>query len=179
MLRYMTNPRCLDASIGLGADVDLSGSPWTPIGTRQAPFTGTFDGNGFTLSNFAIDGKVGEPGAGFFGVLGNGATIKNVSLTEVAIYDDDTRQVALGTLAGVVAPSSTVSILDVTVDASPLSGTDAVGGLVGRVRSAAVTLSGVDVTVDVYGDDDVGGVVGSAPFHSSESSLVMRSVTAR
>lgn len=174
-----TSPSCLDASIGLLADVDLSGNPWTPMGTHAAPFTGTFDGNGFAISNFAIDREGSEAAAGFFGALGNGATITNVSLTEVTIFDDDTRQVALGTLAGVVHPSSTVSILDVTVDASPLSGTDAVGGLVGRVRSAAVTLSGVDVTVDVYGDDDVGGVVGSAPFHSSESSLVMRSVTAR
>ena len=36
---------------GLAADIDLSGSPWTPIGDYYTPFTGTLYGNGHTISH--------------------------------------------------------------------------------------------------------------------------------
>ena len=39
----------------LTADIDMGNEPWTKfIGTKDAPFEGTFDGNGHVIKNFKI-----------------------------------------------------------------------------------------------------------------------------
>ena len=40
--------RNTSASAVLTADIDLSGETWTPIGSESTPYTGTFDGQGYT-----------------------------------------------------------------------------------------------------------------------------------
>ncbi|PKR79696.1 hypothetical protein CW751_13740 [Brumimicrobium salinarum] len=43
-------------TITLTSDIDLSAHLWSPIGVDDAqPFSGTFDGAGFTISNVIID----------------------------------------------------------------------------------------------------------------------------
>jgi len=55
----------LNGNYILDADIDLSGISWTPIGTKDAPFTGYFDGNGHTIKNFSAE-NTGEY-SGIFG----------------------------------------------------------------------------------------------------------------
>jgi hypothetical protein len=62
----------LDAQYSLGANLDLT--DWTPIGTADEPFAGTFDGNGKTL---AITGS-----GGLFG-FSEGAVIRNLTVEGV------------------------------------------------------------------------------------------------
>lgn len=58
-------------TITLNEDIDLSGiKDWTPIGTDNYPFRGTFNGNKKTISNLAGD---------LFGVV-EGGTIRQVSI---------------------------------------------------------------------------------------------------
>ena len=66
----------------LGQDIDLGGMEWTPLGTEDAPFTGSLDGQGFTISNF----KITQPGKylGLFGVA-QGATFTNVHVADFVI----------------------------------------------------------------------------------------------
>ena len=53
----------------LSNDIDLSGYPnWDPIGTLANPFTGTFDGNGHTISNLTIN-RPAQDNVGLFGVI--------------------------------------------------------------------------------------------------------------
>jgi len=59
----------------------------TPIGTKEHPYTGTFDGLGHTLSSFCIYVKSGsneslyqQTALGLFGAI-QGATVKNLNLT--------------------------------------------------------------------------------------------------
>jgi len=74
----------------LGADINLGGHPWTPIGFNpnelagnETYFAGTFDGGGHTISNLKIDATdVG--GIGLFGAVHN-ATFKNFTLQNVDI----------------------------------------------------------------------------------------------
>lgn len=55
------------ASYRLTADLHMKGATLAPIGLSEShPFTGTFDGNGKTISNFSINCKGREFG-GFFG----------------------------------------------------------------------------------------------------------------
>ena len=54
---------------------------WTPIGTLNSPFTGTFDGNNKTISGLYFnDSKKNY--VGLFGYVGEGGTVKNVTITD-------------------------------------------------------------------------------------------------
>lgn len=46
---------------------------WTPIGTASNPYTGTFDGNGHTVSGIYIN--TSEDYQGLFGYIGIGGTV--------------------------------------------------------------------------------------------------------
>ena len=61
----------------LTADIDMSGVTHTPIGTASSKFTGSFDGQQHFISNMVIDTPESEY-VGLFGVIGDGAYIKNV-----------------------------------------------------------------------------------------------------
>ncbi len=82
----------------LTADIDLAGAEWTPVGTWVASgeseeemeipspdhaFTGTFDGNGFTISNLKIDQPEGIA-LGLFGCISN-AEISNFTIENASV----------------------------------------------------------------------------------------------
>ncbi len=68
----------------LMGDIDLSGySNWDPIGKQANPFTGTFDGNGYKISNLKIN-RSSEDDVGLFGNVDN-ATFKNVGVENASV----------------------------------------------------------------------------------------------
>ena len=67
----------LDGKYILLNDIDLGGAEWTPIGT----FTGEFDGNGYTVSNFKI--TTGRAYVGLFGY--NKGVIKNLGVENFTV----------------------------------------------------------------------------------------------
>ncbi len=70
--------------IKLGADIDLSGHNWTPIGTTSSnSFSGTFDGDGKTISNLTVN-LPNNYNVGLFGYVVEG-TIQNVTLTNATV----------------------------------------------------------------------------------------------
>ena len=88
----------LSGNYVLTADIDLAGSEWTPIGTwvpsgeteeeQEIPspdhaFTGTFDGNGHTISNLKIDQPQGLT-LGLFGCIAN-AEVRNFTVENAAV----------------------------------------------------------------------------------------------
>ena len=65
-----------------GADIDLSGVNFNPIGTENSPFKGAYNGNGYTISGLTLTGGAyGQvlSNRGLFGFT-DGATIKNLTL---------------------------------------------------------------------------------------------------
>ena len=117
-----------NATIVLGDDIDLDAltrsralaSNWTPVGTEEAPFTGTFDGNGYTIKNLKLvesEAKEGKAFIGFFGFAKN-ATIKNVTFENVYInipcLDIDHSQGHIGAVAGSLEGTSLIE--NVTVE---------------------------------------------------------------
>ena len=66
----------LDGNYILTQDIDFKNVAHTPIGTIDAPFTGTFDGDGYTISNLTLDSD--DNFRGLFGV--NNGTIRNVKM---------------------------------------------------------------------------------------------------
>lgn len=69
----------------LANNIDASptaATPFVPIGFTKSPFTGTFDGNNFTISNLKIVGTWGNTGMFSWAV---NAVIKNTRLTNVNV----------------------------------------------------------------------------------------------
>lgn len=83
------------ANYALGADIDLAGREWTPIGAglgnadldlaTENGFAGTFDGRGFTVRNLSIDVETDEAVSvcGLFGLGLDGCTISRVKVEGV------------------------------------------------------------------------------------------------
>ena len=79
-----------EVNFKLTGDIDLGAQDWTPIGYNpndeagnESYFTGTFDGNGYTISNLKIN-VTDNGGVGLFGAVHN-ATFKNFTLKNVDI----------------------------------------------------------------------------------------------
>lgn len=76
----------------LTADVDFKDDMWLPIGSKEKPFQGTFDGQGHTISG--INCKR-DTYAGLFGSV-NGGTVRNLGIINSRIIGKD----YVGTFAG-------------------------------------------------------------------------------
>ena len=72
----------LTADIVLNESLDGTSNEWTAIGTDATPFTGTFDGDGHTVSGIVIN-KSGEDYQGLFGY--STGTIMNVGVIDSSI----------------------------------------------------------------------------------------------
>lgn len=70
----------------LNADLDFEGNEIQTIFTKNQ-FSGIFDGNGHTMSNFIINAK-GKYYSGLFGGLYN-ATVKNITFENCSVISDD------------------------------------------------------------------------------------------
>lgn len=78
----------LSGKYHLTADIDLSGSDWTPIGdnsdnSKNSRFTGVFDGQGYTIYNLTVSEENNIYG-GLFGYA-DGGMIKNVGVENISI----------------------------------------------------------------------------------------------
>ena len=74
------NSNVLNENGELNTGASANFTPWTLIGTNTKPFTGTFDGNNKTISGLYIN--VTADYVGLFGCVGNGGTVKNVTLAD-------------------------------------------------------------------------------------------------
>ena len=141
----------LGINITLTADIDLKGIDWTPIGKDDnKAYTGTFDGNGKTITGLTVTGSYKY--AGLFGDIDENGTVKNVVLEDVQITSDNSS----GSVGG-VAGDSWGTIENCSVSGS-VSGTVYVGGVVGAQWSGSIT--GCSSSATVKGMVDVGGVAG-------------------
>jgi hypothetical protein len=154
-------PNDLDKHFKLMVDIDLSiykEKRFNTIGTvvfnTYYPFTGTFDGNNHTLSNFSYTSpNPHNPYVGFFGYV-NGAEIKNLGLIDPNIDADDRHRV--GSLASYL---NNATIINCYVQGGKVIGGYDVGGLVGYNEDSALTDCRV-VGISVSGISGVGGVAG-------------------
>ena len=77
----------LSAHYELKNDIDLSSiSNWIPIGDKNNPFTGSFDGNDYTVTNLKIVSSESDY-VGLFGYCSD-SHIDNLNLSEVSIHVD-------------------------------------------------------------------------------------------
>lgn len=183
----------LKRTVLLMDDIDLENEEWTPIGNASNPFSGTFDGNGKTISNLYINKKQNQ-NIGLFGHTTNGE-VKNFTLHNA----DVTGWLNVGAIAGSPYTSKmtglqltglvkvtgysyvggmfgknayqNLSDLTIAVSDGSLVKADSegyrtyVGGVVGFMGEGNITVSNVTSNIDVIGSTcDVGGITGIAHY---------------
>ena len=150
-------------TVVLGADLDLAGVTWTPIGTSANPFKGTFDGNGKVIKNLSVL-MAGKNDVGLFGFTTDGE-IKNVTVENAKIAGRLNVAVVAGT-------PYTTKYTDITVKGHvEVDGMAYVGAVGGKNAYANWNNITVNVDAESYVNADsrengkayrtyVGGVVG-------------------
>lgn len=164
-------------TILLGADIDLGGKNWVPIGTTTGAsgttgFMGTFDGQGHYIKNLTIDMASREPDGirfGFFGIIGG--TAKGINFVGASIVTKDACYSAV--IAGYIGGGT---VARCTVDATSVVEcyTSSSGMIAGRVENGGTIDSCINEgTIYGYGALDgtsakptnnviIGGIVGLA-----------------
>ena len=129
------------------SDYDAQTTAWTPIGNSRSPYTGTFDGNGCTITGLTIESEFDS--IGLFGYVGEGGIVRNVTLKGGSIKGNND----VGGVAG-----DNYGTVSNCYNTGAVSGSGfKVGGVAGDNYG---TVSNCYNTGEVKGDSDVGGVVG-------------------
>ena len=185
-----SNSAFANVKVKLTQSIDMQGKVFIPIaaGDKQK-FSGTIDGQGFTISNLYINGseinnndtssvtkkprngeKLFGQNIGLVGVL-NGGTIKNLTLKDAQIYaaidagstgNDKGNPISVGTLVGWVDNASTIENCVASGSIETSGAKNRVGGIVGNVKNITITNCVSSVSVTASGDSTyVGGIVGA------------------
>ena len=164
-------------NITLTGDITLTGE-WTPIGNYENRYTGTFDGNGHTITGLIVNQK--ERGnVGLIGYLGSGGKVQNLTLENVNLngnlyvggvvgYSNNgtvTACTASGSIngkeyvGGIVGSNYLGTVTACYNTSSTVNGSYLVGGVVGQNNKGIVTAC-YNASGSIYGEGTVGGVVG-------------------
>ena len=155
---YLANTVNLMANANLATG--STNYPWKPLGNCTTPFTGTFNGNGHTVSGYTIT-ATNINGTGFIGSLGGGGTVKNLG---VAGTVNGGSYIYVGGVVGL----NNGGTVETSYNTGAVSGSTDVGGVAGENTSYTAvggkTYLGIENssynTGLVSGSTDVGGVVG-------------------
>ena len=128
--------------------IDIGSEQWTPIGTPENPFKGTFDGNKTTITGLKINNSALDY-AGLFGYVENGA-IKNLGISDVNIAAGN----HVGGLAGFIRESMVSGCFVM----GKITGNYNVGGLIGSINGSII--SDCYTTGTITGVINVGGISG-------------------
>ncbi|MFR3730022.1 hypothetical protein [Lacrimispora sp.] len=159
----------------LGADIDLQGVNWIPIGFYRDssenagevpnPFCGYFDGNGKTIRNLKLNSFAGYDNVGLFGA------VTDAQIHDLTIIPD-------GTIKGndrtgvVVGYAKNSEIRNITVKNANLSSTGISGGIAGEISNSVIENADCEkVMIDAKDGSEViyvGGIAGIA----SDSNIV-------
>ena len=125
---------------------------WVPIGNASAPFTGTLNGDNYTIHNLTI---TSGSTIGLFGVI-NGGVVRNIKLTNYSIKGSSNVAVIAGKMIG-------ATLDNIHIDGD-VSGTSCVGGFVADADSntniSNSTIKGNVFNIHATSTGNVGGFSG-------------------
>jgi len=137
------------------ADASKEEQSWEPIGNGSKRYSGTFDGNGHTISNLYI--KVQRYGVGFFGYMEYG-TIKNIVFDNAQVENTGNNYKYPYTGIVVGAAFGTLQNLKTLKNCSVKSSVRALGGIAGTITQSCSNLENNATVSGIY---EVGGIAGS------------------
>lgn len=163
----MTDSAKLLADITINEDVSGSDATsqkykWTPIGTDSSKYTGTFDGNGHTISGLYINSTAAN--TGMFGRIGSSAVVKNLTLADSVIRSTKNYT---GAITGYIDDAASVTNCH-TKNSVQVTAAKFTGGIVGYQDDTS-TLTRCSNAAEVTGANNVGGISGYNWSKSSAS----------
>ena len=144
-----------DSDYEKGGSFYNSGKGWEPIGTSSTKFTGTFDGNGYSIKNLYIN----NPEQSCIGLFGYtlGSTIKNLTFNDLSINGKN----YVGSVVGYVYNTL---ISNITLSKGIVIGNDYVGGIAGYISSTTIT--NCNYSGEITGKNYIGGIAGWSVLES-------------
>ncbi|RYY31003.1 MAG: hypothetical protein EOO04_02870, partial [Chitinophagaceae bacterium] len=137
-----TNTACYNAGLG-----------WSPIGNATTPFTGSYNGNGYTISNLFLN-RSATSNLGLFGR--SGGAIENLNLTAASIT---ATSAPTSTNIAVLVGYNSGSVTGCSVSGSVAGGNQYSGGIAGEsVGSITNSSSSANVSGSMY----TGGIAGQS-----------------
>lgn len=168
---------CLNKSFKQIANIDLSafiiGSGWKPLGHKQEKFSGSYNGNNFSIFNLRIDSPESQD-LGLFGAISEYSKVENVKLERIKIKGNSYVGGIVGWNEGELSNCTVQGIIKADKDVGGLAGSnlnvimksrartriygiETVGGLVGGNTGIII---GTYAKGDIQGDKFTGGLVG-------------------
>lgn len=170
-------------TITLLVDVDLENVAWTPIGTAEHPFSGTFDGNSKTitgltvsangnlglfgvsqdseLKNFTID-NANISGSGNDSALVSGKAFRT-TISGVNVINSTLNMVEGERIGGITGGAYTI-IINCSVKNCSITGSEQVGAIAGYICSEPITGCVATDNTIVATVSRAGGLVGKLDF---------------
>lgn len=170
--------------ITLGADIDISGMAWKPIGQtsengKVRVFSGTFDGAGHKITGMTI-GSSETPvtdtalyyAYGFFAMIANGAVVKDLGIENSSIYVVGEQTVYAGMIAGFIRASTVdgcwaTGTLSVRTNEGDFENNCFGGGIAAYSEGCEILNSWTDVEINAWcktANAEAGGIAGMSAF---------------
>lgn len=148
-----------DKVIELHTDIDLANINWTPIGTAEKPFEGTFSGNNKTVTRIYISAP-DETRKGLFGCI-RGGEIYGVVLRDSEIECDE--------IAGGIVAENEYGSVENCRNYAAVAANNTAGGIVGRNLGGKI--SGCNNFGFIY-SSTAGGIAGQNAFSDGRESNI-------
>jgi len=172
-------------TVKLGADIEIPNSgnatewatnapkfDWISIGTDDAKFNGTFDGQGYTISNIYINITAGDQG--LFGHTDINANIRNFSLTNSYIKSE-------GKMIGSIVGHAEGGQFDTIYSSAIVESSNIqIGGIIGNVEGAANFVMNncwfAGTVTNTGGVNHTGGLIGTMYVASGYTRTIKNSL---
>ena len=155
------------------ADINYSNGTHQAIGNENLSgsevfFTGSYDGNGYTISNITIANSLSNRAVGFFGYLDGAAHIDALKLDHVTVSGTTWN---VGSIVGCIQGTCTGVVENCIVTNGSVSGNDEnTGGILGKQTTATVRNCSYSGTVTTTNSEknNAGGIAGGVFNASSQ-----------
>lgn len=173
MMDVTGNSIYIGKTIVLDADIDLNGNTVKGIGGGDSNFTGTFDGQGHTISNFTVDASDRSYYAGLFNQVSHGGTVKNLTVKNATVIGKS----MVGAIASSVDSNAVIDNCK-AIDCT-LIGVKKVGAVVGYTAGSTVTNNYAENCTVYYSEKEGGEVLGYEYTGSTVSDNTFKDVTVK
>ncbi len=163
-------------NITLAADITLPNpvapetSNWIPLGKYDESgypyfyyYEGTFDGAGHTISNLRINDGTSDFGIGLIGLIGDGGTVKNLTLDKPEIISTYSNYVG-GFVGNFDTSAESSLITNCHIRGGIIKSPDEAGGIAGSYYGNIIACTVSETTIEGY---VIGGIVGTRYFSGS------------